>query len=58
MKLFAEFVFAIMNTSPEKQYELLSIQITNENLHTVPEAMYAEQSIMGVPLDGRTLPQG
>ena len=58
MKLFAEFVLALISTSSGKQYEFLSIQSTTENLPTVPEAMYAEQSIMRVLLNRRTLMQG
>ena len=58
MKLFAEFVLALINTSSEKQYEFLSIQSTNKNLPTISEATYAEQSIMRVLLNGRTPTQG
>ena len=42
MKLFAELVLALINSSSEKQCEFLSIQSTNEYLPTVPEATYAE----------------
>ena len=58
MKMFAEFVLAMIGTGEDKQYESFAQQVTNDIVPTVSDGTVGEKSVMRIMLGGRTVSQG